>query len=203
MRSSMPGTPLGIFEKSPLPSSLPRLRPSLPPSYQKSQWSVEITCRSLSATACQSASWSLCLAERRRADPLGALEAGPRQIVLREEEVLDAGLAVDRPLPRRARQADRLDRARVGDVDDVERRAGHLGQPDGAVGRLGLQLRRARQRVVLRVGVARRASAWLHEDVNRVAVLGMDHDEQAVLAPPAPSRGRASRRPPSASPCRP
>ncbi len=59
MRSSMPGTPLGIFEKSPLPSSLPALRPSLPPSNQKSQWSVEMTCRSFAATAFQSASWSL------------------------------------------------------------------------------------------------------------------------------------------------
>src|SRR5262249_31451889 len=94
------------------------------------------------------------LAERRRADPLGALEAGPRQVVFGEEEVLYAGLAVDSAPAAQARQADGLDRARVGDVYDVERCTGYLRQADGAVCRLGLQLRWARQRMVLRSGVA-------------------------------------------------
>ena len=132
---------VGNLREVALAKLLAGLRPSLPPSYQKSQWSVEMTCRSFAATAFQSASWSRHLAERRRADPLRALEAGTRQVVLGEEEVLEAGLAVDAALATLARQPDRLDRASVGDVDDVERRASHLGQPNRAVRRLGLQLR--------------------------------------------------------------
>ena len=42
MRVSMPGAPLGIFEKSPCPSAFCSFM-------QNGQWSVEIACRSLKA----------------------------------------------------------------------------------------------------------------------------------------------------------
>ena len=50
MRSSTPGPPLGILEKSSRPSSFCSLK-------QKGQWSVEITCRSLNFRPRQSFSW--------------------------------------------------------------------------------------------------------------------------------------------------
>ena len=84
------------------------------------------------------------------------------------------------PLAARPRQPNRLHRAGVGHVHDVERRAGDLGQADGAVGGLGLQLGRAGQRVVLRRQVAG-GDRLLDQDVDHVAVLGVHHDQQPVL----------------------
>ncbi len=69
----------------------------------------------------------------------------------------------------------------AGDVDDEQRRAGVLGQPRGARGRLGLDELRARQRVVDRVGLAGVQRA-LDEQVDHVAVLGVDHGQRAEVA---------------------
>src|SRR5262249_6691423 len=118
------------------------------------------------------------LAERWRAHPLRALEAWTRQVVFGEEEVLETGLTIDWP-PTPTRQADRLDRARIRDVHDVEGGSSHLGKPDRAVGRLGLQLRWPSQRVILWLGLSG-GERLGYEDVNRVAVLGVDHDEQIM-----------------------
>ena len=62
----------------------------------------------------------------------------------------------------------------------VERGAGDLGEPDRAVRRLALALDRPRERVIFRVGVAG-CERLLHEDLDHVAVLGVDLNQAAVL----------------------
>ncbi len=68
-------------------------------------------------------------------------------------------------------------------VHDVQRRPGHLGQHDGPVGGLRLELRRPGQAVVDRVGLAR-GQRLRHEHVDRDAVLGVHHDHRAVVGRP-------------------
>ncbi len=92
-----------------------------------------------------------------------------------DEEVLRASLAVDVPALL-AGECDRLDRFRAGDVNHVQRGVCHPGELDRPVRRLALGLRRAGQRVVLRLGVACR-ERLLDEHVDRVAVLGVHHHE--------------------------
>ena len=65
-------------------------------------------------------------------------------------------------------------------MHDVERRARDAGELDRAVRRLPLGLGRTRERVEVRRGVARR-QRLLHEDVDRVAVLGVHHHERTRL----------------------
>ena len=82
--------------------------------------------------------------------------------------------------PASLRARDRLDRLAAGDVDDVQRRAGDVGELDRAVRRLALGLRRTRQRVVERLRVAG-LERLPHEHVDQVAVLGVHHHERAGL----------------------
>ena len=65
-----------------------------------------------------------------------------------EGEMLDQRLAID-PLAGLARPLDRLMRVAARGMDDIERTARHVGDHDGAVGRLGLDLRRARKSMAL------------------------------------------------------
>ena len=62
-----------------------------------------------------------------------------------------------------------------------QRRADVLGDPRGAAGGLGLDELRARQSVIDRRGVALRERA-LDEQVDDVAVLGVDHRERVQVA---------------------
>ena len=71
------------------------------------------------------------LAQRRRADVLGALEARPVEVVDGQVEVLDAGLAEDRQAAV-ARRLDLLDRLLAGDVHDEQRPLRPLREPDRA-----------------------------------------------------------------------
>ena len=96
-----------------------------------------------------------------------------------ERQVLDQRLAID-ALAERPRPADRLVRRLAGDVDDVERHAGGVGDHDGAVGRLALDLGRPRIGVALRAGDAVRHVLVL-EAGDDVAVLGMDERQGADL----------------------
>ena len=96
-----------------------------------------------------------------------------------DEEVLGARLAPDLPALL-ARERDGLDRRLAGDVDDVERRVGHVRELDRAVRRLGLRLHRPAAGVPDRVGVPGR-DGLLDDDVDRVAVLGVHHHEPARL----------------------
>src|SRR5215204_6358645 len=69
---------------------------------------------------------------RRRVDVLGALEVGPFQERVVDEEVLRAGLAPHVPALFPCGR-DRVDRLLAGDVYDIEPAAGDARQLDGAI----------------------------------------------------------------------
>src|SRR5438552_18067028 len=95
------------------------------------------------------------LAKWRAHDVFRAVEARLVVVVDREEEVLGACLGVCRQAAV-AEEPDLLERLRGREMDDVKRdAAGHLGEPEGAVGRLTLGLGWPRQRMPLRPGVLR------------------------------------------------
>ena len=74
-----------------------------------------------------------------------------------------------------------VERLGRGHVHDVERYvAGNLRQHDGAVCGLALEVRRARDGVVLRVALAA-GECLCNEHVDGDAVLGMHHDERTAL----------------------
>ena len=83
MRVSMPGIPLGILVN--------RRAEIFCPFMQNGQWSVETTCRSWCGGRARGLPASL-FAERRSAHVLGAFEAGARQVVEGEKEILRARL---------------------------------------------------------------------------------------------------------------
>ena len=91
--------------------------------------------------------------------------------------MLDQRLAVD-PFAFGAGAADRLVRLAAGDMHDVERRAGLIGQHDGAVGGLALDVGRTRQRVAFR---SRHAfgEVELLQGGDEVAVLGVHKRQRA------------------------
>ena len=148
---------------------------------QNGQWSVETTWRSSVRSPRHSAAWCSRGPQRRGADVLGALEVRLGEVVGGQEQVLRAGLAEDRcspssravgelgerpPPPRRARR-------RAG-------ASGHLRELDRAVRGLGLQQRLADLAVVARVGLPA-GERLLDEHVDGDAVLGVHHDQPAVL----------------------
>jgi len=97
----------------------------------------------------------------------GALESGARQFVHRQQQVLRAGLR-ERRQAAVARLAHLVQRILARKVYDVDRRASHLRQRDGAVH--GFRLRRdwPRQRVINGRGLAFRQRAP-HEHVDHTA----------------------------------
>ena len=119
--------------------------------------------------------------QRGAAYPLRTLEPRCAELLLEGEvEVLGTRLAEDVvALVARLREGgDRLLRTHV---HDVERGAGEAGQHDRAVGGLLLGLPRPGEPVVDRVGLAT-GQRLGDEDVDGHAVLGVHHDERAVLA---------------------
>jgi hypothetical protein len=117
--------------------------------------------------------------ERRRAHELGALEA-VAEVVEREEQVLGARLG-ERLGAAVAGVADGLECVPRGEVDDVDRDLGGLGEADDPVRRLALEDRIAGDPVVERIGLAVVHQVGRH-DVDCEAVLGVHHDQPAVLA---------------------
>ena len=117
--------------------------------------------------------------ERRGEDVLRALEARALQFLAREKEILGAGLAVDQ-LGAVPGLRNRIERLAAGHVDDVEGGAGVFRERDRARGRLALELGRAREVVIFR-GALPGLDGLLDQDVDRVAVLGVDADHRAVL----------------------
>ncbi len=93
--------------------------------------------------------------------------------------MLDQGLAIDAHALL-ARAADRLVRLLAGDVHDIERHAGLVGDHDGAVRRLAFHLRRPRISVCLRPVVAFGKKLLLQEG-DDIAVLGMHQRQRAEL----------------------
>ena len=119
--------------------------------------------------------------ERRRADELRAVEP-VAHVVERQEQVLRAGLGERLRAPV-ARLADRVERVARREVDDVDGHAGGLGQADDAVRRLALEDRVAGDAVVVG-SVLPVVDEVGRDDVDRQAVLGVHHDQPAVLRGP-------------------
>src|SRR5271166_6812108 len=102
------------------------------------------------------------------------------EIVLREEKVLRAGLAVDLEAAR-LRRADLLHRLARGYVNDEDRHIDKLGERDRARCRLAFRNGGVRDGMEAWGGVPGRQQL-LAQPGDDVVVLGMDHDEGA-LAP--------------------
>ncbi len=117
-------------------------------------------------------------AQGRRAHVLGALEP-VAHVVEREEQVLRARLGEGGRAPV-ARCADLGQGVPGRQVDDVDRHAGRLGQADDPVGGLALEDGLAGQAVADRVGRAG-GDRLLGHDIDGHAVLGVHHDQAAVL----------------------
>ena len=83
----------------------------------------------------------------------GAVPVGVAVDLVVDQQVAGQHFAVD-PLALVAGAGDGLQRFLAGIVDDVERHIEHLGDADGAVGGLALDLRRARQGMALGPGDA-------------------------------------------------
>ena len=101
------------------------------------------------------------------------------EVVERQEQVLRARLG-ERGGAAVARVADRLERLLGRQVDDVDGHLGRLGEADDAVGRLALEDGLAGEAVADRVGRAG-GDGLLRDDVDGHAVLGVHHDQPAVL----------------------
>ena len=120
--------------------------------------------------------------QRRRAHPLGTLETGLRELILeRQVEVLRTRLG-EHVLAVVPRRGNLLERLRGRHVHDVERNVPrHLGELDGPVGRLPLELGGTGERVEPGIGLAPR-QRLADEHVDRDAVLGVHHHDRAALA---------------------
>src|SRR5215204_4640283 len=167
-RSSTPGSPLGILRKSPRPSSFC-------PSKSNGQWSVETTCKSsLTRPFHRSSQWSFVRSggEQTYFAPSNPL---PRSSSDRKRYCgqVSAKAAVQRV-------ANRLERLPGRQVDDVDRDLGRLGEADDAVGRLSLENGLAGKPMADRVGRPG-GHGLLRDDVDGHPVLGVHHDQTAIL----------------------
>ena len=120
------------------------------------------------------------IAQRRRHHVLRAFETGPLVFLSGEEQIVRAGLRMDRNAAV-ARLGHRGQRLARGQVHDVERRPRQLREPDGAMGGFAFEYRRARGRVVLRRAQAL-SDRLLDQHLDDRAVLGMDAGHRAVVA---------------------
>jgi hypothetical protein len=98
-------------------------------------------------------------------------------LALVQRQVLDQRLAID-PLAVLAGAADGFVALLAGGVDHIERHPGHVGDHDGAVGGLALDLGRAGIGVALGAVIACRQQAGLQIG-DHIAVLGMDERQGA------------------------
>jgi hypothetical protein len=97
-----------------------------------------------------------------------------------EDQVLREHLA-ERDLALEPGPRQRLEGVDAAGVHEVERRAEHLGDAQGAVGGLAFDLRRPRQRVALRA-VDTLVVDGLLQPIDQLAVLGMHGAQRAELA---------------------
>ena len=141
---------------------------------------MAIACRSLKARPRHSRSCVDFCAQRRAHHVLRSLEARLLVVVVRQEQILRTGFR-ERRQAAIARFGDHLERFGGGQVDDVDRHVGDLGERDRAMRGFAFGARRPRQRVILRRRLAVR-ERFLHEHVDHAAVLGVHADRAAVLA---------------------
>ena len=109
---------------------------------------------------------------------LGRVEPRPVIFLVREEQIVRAGLGMNRNAP--VAGFGHGDERLVGrEVDHVKRHLRQFGQTDGAMGGFALHQRRARQHVVLRRGVPGR-DGLLGQNLNDRSVLRMHADHGVV-----------------------
>ena len=116
--------------------------------------------------------------ERRRHDALGGIiPIGVGIFALIQQQVLYQRLAPD-PLAVLAGAADRLVRILGTGMDDIDRDTRRIGDHDGAVGRLALDLRRAGIGTRFGASVAL-GQQFLLQGQHDIAVFGMDKGDGA------------------------
>ena len=171
-RFSTPGRPLGIFRKSPRPSSFW-------PSKSNGQWSVPTSCRSSLTRPFQSSSWCPAPASRSGGEHtnLAPSNPWPRSSSDRNRYCGHVSAKTGWPSSRARRTASSA--SLRGHVDEVDRRPGRLREPDHPVGRLALEDRVAGETVADRVGRALRDEVG-GDHVDDRAVLGVHQDQPAV-----------------------
>ena len=106
-------------------------------------------------------------------------QSGLRIFAFVERQMLDQRLAIDAHALL-ARPADRLMRLLAGGVHDIDRAARHVGDHDGAVGRLAFDLGRARigMRLGAIIALGHQPRLQFGDDI---AILGMDERQRAQL----------------------
>ncbi len=118
-------------------------------------------------------------AERRRENVFGALEAGHIHVFEREIQILRTGLGV-RGETAVTGFADFFERVVAGEMNDVDGRAGHFRESNGAGSGFRFGGSRARERVILGRAFSF-GERLLDDDVDGAAVFRMHADEAVVL----------------------
>ena len=114
------------------------------------------------------------LAQRRREDIFGALEAGSVHVFERKIQILRTSLGVGREAAV-ARFADFFERVVAGEMDDVDGRASHFGQRDGTRGGFRFGGRWPSKSVIFRRALTFR-QCLLNDYVDRAAIFGVHAD---------------------------
>ena len=122
-------------------------------------------------------------AQRRSENVLRAFKAGRIHVFERQIKILGTGLGIDGQAAI-AGLANFFQRVVAAQMHDVDRRAGHFGERDGARRGFGFGRGRARERVILRSGLSF-GQRLLDDHVDGAAVFRVHADHGAVL------RGRA------------
>ena len=118
-------------------------------------------------------------AQRRRENVFGALEAGSVHVFERKIEILRTSFGISGQAAV-ARLANFFERVVAGEMNDVDGRAGHFGQRNGARGGFGFGGRGPRQRVIFRCALAFR-KRLLNDHVDRAAIFRVHADQAGVL----------------------
>ena len=113
-------------------------------------------------------------AQRRGENILRAFEAGSVHVFERQIKILGTGLGVDGQAAI-AGLANFLQSVVATEMDDVDRRAGHFRESDGAGGGFGFGRGRARERVILGSGLAL-GQGLLDDHINGSAVFRVHAD---------------------------
>ena len=126
------------------------------------------------------------LSQRRREDILRALESGDVHVFQREIQILRASLGVGGQ-PAVARLANFFERLVAGEMNDVDRRAGHFRQRDCARSGFGFGGGGTRKRVIFRGALPFR-QRLLDDHIDSPAIFGVHADQSGCFAACAMAR---------------